>query len=473
MLPVIAIVGRPNVGKSTLFNVLTHSRDALVADQPGLTRDRRFGSGRLGPCPYVIVDTGGLNDENSGEIETLITRQALLAVEAADAVLFMVDARQGLTALDEDIARRLRQYNTPIHLVVNKAEGADKIIAGADFQRLGFASWRAISAAHRQGIATLMDKVLEPFAEALPPPEDEEQETTLAAPVDTRIRVAVIGRPNVGKSTLVNRMLGEERQLTYDMPGTTRDSIAIPFSRQGRDYVLIDTAGIRRRARIDEIIEKFSVIKALEAMAQAQVVILLMDARESMTDQDSNLLGHALDSGRALIIALNKWDGMSADERDHARHTLERKLHFIDFTRPQFISALHGSGVGDLFPLIDKVWAAACKQIPTSRVNEVLAQAVEANPPPHAKGRRIKLRYAHQGGVNPPVFVIHGNQTESVPEAYKRYLINTFRKAFGLQGTPIHLRFKQGDNPFKDRKNPLTPRQVEKRRRLMKFVKKN
>jgi GTPase len=465
MLPVIAIVGRPNVGKSTLFNVLTLSRDALVADKPGLTRDRRFGRGRVGPCSYVIVDTGGLHDDSSGDIEVLITRQALLAVEAADAVLFMVDAREGLTALDEDIARRLRQYNTPIHLVINKAEGSDKNIIGAEFQRWGFSSWQAISAAHREGIASLMDKVLATFAPQVLAAQAEPD-------VESGIRVAVIGRPNVGKSTLVNRMLGEERQLTYDLPGTTRDSIAIPFTRHGRHYTLIDTAGIRRRARIDEIIEKFSVIKALEAMAQAQVVILLMDARESMTDQDSNLLGHALDSGRALIIALNKWDGMNPDERDHARHTLERKLHFIDFTQPQFISALHGSGVGDLFPLIDKVWAAACKQIPTAQVNEALARAVEANPPPHAKGRRIKLRYAHQGGNNPPLFVIHGNQTQSVPESYQRYLINYFRKAFGLQGTPIQLRFKQGDNPFKDRRNTLTPRQEEKRKRLLHFVKK-
>jgi GTP-binding protein len=462
MLPIIAIVGRPNVGKSTLFNVLTRSRDALVADQPGLTRDRRFGAGHVGPCPYVIVDTGGLHDES--EIGELITKQAMQAVENADVVLFLTDARDGLTVVDEEIAQRLRQFNIPVYLVINKAEQQNKMIAGADFQSLGFEHWQAISAAHREGVEALMESVLDPFAEAANAEVEMAEE-------DDAIRVAVIGRPNVGKSTLVNRMLGEERQLTYDMPGTTRDSIDIPFTRHGQKYCLIDTAGIRRRAKVAEAIEKFSVIKALEAMERAQVVIFVMDAREGMTDQDSNLLGHALDSGRALIIVINKWDGMSTDDRDSAKYSLSRKLHFIDFTRPYFISALHGSGVGLLFGMIQDVWRAASTQIPTAEVNQILMQALEANPPPYVRGRRIKLRYAHQGGINPPLFVIHGNQTDAMPDSYKRYLINSFRKAFKLQGTPIKIRFKQGDNPFKGKKNKLTPGQVKKRKRMMKFVK--
>ena len=464
-LPLIAIVGRPNVGKSTLFNALTRSRDALVADQPGLTRDRRLGRGRVGPCPYVLVDTGGMHDASAGDkIENLITRQALAAVEDAEAVLLVVDGREGLTALDEEIARRLRQYNTPVHLVVNKSEGLNKGIAGADFHALGFAAWYTVSATHRTGLGGMMEQVLAPFAEAALQIEAEAESDT--------IRIAVVGRPNVGKSTLVNRMLGEERQLTYDEPGTTRDSIEIPFERQGRKYCLIDTAGIRRRPKVIETIEKFSVIKALEAIERAHVVIMVMDAREGMTDQDSRLLGHVLESGRALVLTMNKWDGLDADKREEAKYTLSRKLHFIDFTRPRFISALHGSGVGELFDAVHKAWTAAYTQLPTPRLNDVLQAAVEAHPPPHVRGRRIKLRYIHQGGINPPLFVIHGNQTESIPEAYKRYLVNTLRTAFKLEGTPLHLRFKQGDNPYKDRKNPLTPRQVRKRKRMIRHVKK-
>jgi len=465
-LPVIAIVGRPNVGKSTLFNTLTKSRDALVADQPGLTRDRQYGVGKVGPRRYLLVDTGGLDDDNS-VMTTLISGQAMRAVEEADSVLLLVDGRAGLSALDQAIAQRLRQTAKSLTLVVNKAEGYEAAIIGAEFQELGITHWCAISSAHGQGISRLMDGVLAPF------PEDAEDQAASEAVEDfSRIRVAIIGRPNVGKSTLVNRMLGEERQLTFDGAGTTRDSIAIPFERDGQPYTLIDTAGIRRRARMEEGIEKFSVIKALQAIESTHVVVMLFDAREGMTDQDASLLGLVLDSGRALVLAVNKWDGLDETQREHVRYTLSRKLHFIDFTRPRFISALHGSGVGELFALVKNAWRAATQQISTPRLNEALTRLVESHPPPLVHGRRIKLRYMHQGGQNPPLFVIHGNQTDALPESYKRYLINGLRDYFKIEGTPIRLVLKQGDNPFEGRRNPLTPRQIEKRRRLMRHVKK-
>ncbi len=464
VLPVIAIVGRPNVGKSTLFNALTKGRDALVADQPGLTRDRRFGRGRVGPKPYILVDTGGLTDDQDDPIGNLISAQALRAVAQSDAVLFLVDGREGLTALDQHIAQRLREFSLPLHLVVNKAEGFEPGLISADFQSLGLADIQVISAAHRRGLHSLMEHALAPFPES-------DLENLAADEAGQRIRVAVIGRPNVGKSTLVNRLLGEERQLTYDQPGTTRDSIAIPFEREGQAYLLIDTAGLRRRARVRETLEKFSAIKALEALEAAHVVIMLFDAREGVTDQDANLLGLALESGRALVLAVNKWDGLSENQRQQARVSVERKLHFLDFAKPRFISALHGSGVGNLFQAIQATWQSAFCQISTPRLNKILGEAVAAHAPPLVHGRRIKLRYAHQGGQNPPRFVIHGNQTDQLPDAYRRYLVNFFRQALALQGTPLRLEFRQTENPYRERKNTLTPRQIRKRKRLIRHVK--
>jgi GTP-binding protein len=460
MLPTIAIVGRPNVGKSTLFNALTKTREALVAAEPELTRDRKFGRGRVGERDYWLIDTGGLSSKEDA-IVTCITQQVFLAIQEADNVLFVVDGRESLTAEDEKIAQQLRQFNKRIYLVVNKTEGLQSELVCAEFHHFGFAEVHAISAAHQRGLEELMERVLS----SLPPPEE------LPETIVEGIKVAIIGRPNVGKSTLVNRMLGYERVIVFDQPGTTRDSIAIPFERDGQLYTLIDTAGIRRRARVSETVEKFSVIKALQAIEVAQVVLMVLDAKEGMTEQDASLLGEVLENGRAVVIAVNKWDGLSGSHREEVRYHLSRKLHFIDFAEIHFISALHGSGVGNLFASVQRAWEAAQRQIQTAVLNDVLQQAVVAYQPPLAHGRRVKLRYVHQGGQYPPTFVIHGNQVKALSESYKRYLINTFREKFELVGTPIRLEFKQGENPFEGRKNVLTTRQRQKRLRLMKHVK--
>lgn len=465
MLPVIALVGRPNVGKSTLFNCLTRSRDALVADVPGLTRDRIYGTGKVGPHPCLVVDTGGLSGEEAG-LDGLMARQVWRAVEEADAVLFLVDAKEGLTAADEAIAERLRRFGKPVYLVVNKTENADPTLASAEFHALGLGKPFAIAAVHGRGVARLMDTVLA----ALPAPEVPE-----GMPAEDKeggVRVAVVGRPNVGKSTLVNRLLGEERMLAFGEPGTTRDSVFIPFERDGRRYTLIDTAGVRRRARVKEAVEKFSVIKTLQAIEAAHVVVQVLDARAGIAEQDATLLGHVLDAGRALVVAVNKWDGLPREERERVRRELAVKLDFLDFARIHFISALHGSGLAELFQSVLDAYEAATRKLPTPRLTRVLLQAVEAHPPPLVRGRRIKLRYAHQGGQNPPVVVVHGNQTEHVPESYRRYLANTFRKVFNLTGTPVRVEFKSGENPFRGRRNTLTPRQVRRRKRLLRHVKK-
>lgn len=461
MLSVIALVGRPNVGKSTLFNVLTGTRDALVADFPGLTRDRKYGEGRLGSRPYLVVDTGGLTDEAEG-IEALMARQAWQAVEEADAIIFLVDARDGLTAADQDISDRLRRAGKPVVLAVNKTDGLNPDVATADFFGLGLGQPHALSAAHRQGVRSLIDEALN----SLPSPDEIAEED-----VDSGIRIALIGRPNVGKSTLANRILGEERVLAFDQPGTTRDSIFLPFTRDGTRYTLIDTAGVRRRSRVKGAVEKFSVIKALQAMQAAQVTLLILDAQEGITDQDATLAGYAAEAGRALLIAVNKWDGLSEHARARVKQELERKLPFAGFAEVRYISALHGSGVGELFACLQRCHASATRDIPTAELNRVLEQAVHAHPPPLVRGRRIKLRYAHQGGRNPPVIVIHGNQTERLPDPYRRYLENTFRRALALVGTPIRLELKTGENPFKDKGNRLTPRQQRHRKRLLRHVK--
>ncbi|MBU0501087.1 MAG: ribosome biogenesis GTPase Der [Gammaproteobacteria bacterium] len=463
MLPVIALVGRPNVGKSTLFNRLTQSRDALVANLPGLTRDRQYGIGKLGPMPYVVVDTGGIGGGQDEGIDSLMYRQARLAVDEADHVLFMTDARDGCMPGDLAIADYLRRLGKPLTLVVNKSDGMDTVAATADFHALGLDAPVPIAASHGRGVKQLMERVLR----ALPEPESAEGE----GPSVAGIKVAVVGRPNVGKSTLINRLLGEERVITFDQPGTTRDSIFIPFERDGRDYTLIDTAGVRRRARISETIEKFSVIKTLQAIEAANVVVLVLDARDGVTEQDASLAGHILESGRALIVAVNKWDGLPPDEREAVKAGLQRKLGFLDFARWRFISALHGSGVGNLPELVDEAYDNAVRDLATPELTRILEQAVFEHQPPLVKGRRVKLRYAHQGGKNPPIIVIHGNQTEALPDAYRRYLINYYRKALDIRGTPIRLELKTGANPFADRRNLLTTRQIHKKERLKKFVK--
>ncbi len=463
MLAVIALVGRPNVGKSTLFNLLTRSRDALVADFPGLTRDRKYGFGKLGPGPYVVIDTGGLTGDADG-IQGLMARQTLVALDEADLVFFMVDGREGLTALDMQIAELLRPLGKRLRLLVNKVEGQDPDMAGAEFHALAMGDPVCISSSHGHNIPALMDAVFEELPETeAPEPEEQGQ----------AIRIAVIGRPNVGKSTLINRLLGEERQLAFDQPGTTRDSVYIPFERDERKYVLIDTAGVRRKARVHEIIEKFSIVKTLQAIDAAHVVIAVLDAREAITDQDASLLGLTVERGRALAIAVNKWDGLSPDQRDTIKRQIDVKLPFLEFAPMHFISALHGSGLGELFMSVNRAYTASMRDIATPDLTRALEDAVMAHQPPLVKGKRIKLRYAHQGGRNPPVIVIHGNRTKSVPASYRRYLINYFRKRYAMFGTPVRIEFKSGDNPYEGKRNKLTPRQQRKRERLKKFIKRS
>ena len=463
MLPVIALVGRPNVGKSTLFNRMTGTRDALVAAVPGLTRDRKYGDGRIGERPYIVIDTGGLSQTRE-DLDSLMAQQSWRAVEEADLIFFLVDGREGLTAADEVIAGALRRTGKPRVLVVNKTDGIDAEASLAEFHALGIGEPRAIAAAHGRGVAALMAVALQ----QLPAADDD----PVMALDDERIRVAIVGRPNVGKSTLINRIMGEQRVLAFDQPGTTRDSIFIPFERAGQAYTLIDTAGVRRRSRVSQAIEKFSVIKTLQAVDAAHVVILVLDAQLEISEQDANLAGYIAEKGRALIVAVNKWDGLDDYDRGLITGQLERRLPFLDFATTCFISALHGTGVGDLFPHINKAYASAMREMATPELTRILERAVEAHQPPLVRGRRIKLRYAHQGGKNPPVIVIHGNQAKQVPETYKRYLVNAFRSALKITATPIRIEFRTGDNPFKGRKNKLTGRQVKRKSRLMRHVKK-
>jgi len=463
MLPVVALIGRPNVGKSTLFNRLTRSRDALVADYSGLTRDRQYGFGKLGPLPYLVIDTGGVAGGEEG-INELMVDQTIRALQEADVALIMVDGRSGLTAADEHVAELARKHAKKTFLVVNKSEGLDQAIAGGEFHGLGMGEPLAVSAAHGDRINALMDLVLEDFDKA----EEEEQD---AEDEDFELRIAVVGRPNVGKSTLINRLVGEERLVVFDQPGTTRDSVSVPFERNDRKYELIDTAGIRRRSKVHEAIEKFSIVKALQAIERAQVVISVLDAQEGITEQDVSLMGLILERGRALVVVTNKWDGLTAPQRKHIRDELDRRLPFLDFAERMTISALHGTAVGDLLPAVERAYAAATRDMSTTDLTRELESAVTSHPPPLVRGRRVRLRYAHQGGRNPPVIVIHGNQTEKLPEAYRRYLINRFRKVFKLKGTPVRLSLKTSDNPYKGKRNKLTPRQEQKRKRLMKHAK--
>jgi len=469
MLPVIALVGRPNVGKSTLFNRLTRSRDALVADQPGLTRDRKYGVGEIGKHPYVVVDTGGISGDKDG-VDVLMEQQVAAAIGEADHLVFLLDGKDGLTAGDEIIAEQLRRTGKPITVAVNKSENLDKATAGAEFYALGLGDPYAIAAAHGRGIKHLINSVLESLGLDLQVPDEAEDATRQEA---KGVEIAVVGRPNVGKSTLVNRLLGEERVVAFDRPGTTRDAIAIPFEHQGRQYTLIDTAGVRRRARINEAIEKFSVIKTLQAMEQANVVMLVLDAHQGISEQDAGLAGHVLESGRALVVAINKWDGLEKDEREHIKSEMMRRLPFLGFADWKFISARHGTGVGHLMEAVDVAYKAAMIDMRTPELTRVLEEAVMEHQPPLVQGRRIKLRYAHQGGKNPPIIVIHGNQTEKVPASYQRYLANRYREAFDLHGTPLRIEFRTGENPYQGRKNKLTKRQQEKRRRMMKHVRKS
>ncbi|MEH6469454.1 MAG: ribosome biogenesis GTPase Der [Porticoccus sp.] len=463
MIPVFALVGRPNVGKSTLFNRLTKSRDALVANYPGLTRDRKYGEGEMLGRRFMLIDTGGITGEEEG-IDSAMAEQSMLAIDEADAVLFIVDSRDGLTPIDRQLADYLREKQRKVYLVANKIDGVNPDIATAEFFELGLQNVYPTTATHGRGVKFLMESVLEPF------PEVDPEEYGGAG--DRGIKIAVVGRPNVGKSTLVNRMLGEDRVVVFDQPGTTRDSIYIDYERDGKKYTLIDTAGIRRRKNVTLSIEKFSIVKTLQSVDDANVVVLLIDAQEGLVDQDMHLMGSAIDSGRALVVAINKWDGLDVDRKDWIKVELKRRLRFVDFADIHFISALHGTGVGHLYESIENAYSAATDKLGTNRLTNILQDAVMEHQPPLVRGRRIKLRYAHAGGQNPPLIVIHGNQTEEIPNHYTRYLEKTFRKVLGLHGTPVRIEYRSGENPFAGKKNKLTSRQISKKRRLMKHVKK-
>jgi len=471
MLPVIALVGRPNVGKSTLFNRFTHSRDAIVADYEGLTRDRKYGEGRNGDWRFIVIDTGGLSGYEEG-IDEVMAQQSLAAIQEADEVLLLVDARAGLLPADMEIVDKIRRYDKPFRVVANKIDGTQES-ALAEFYALGVEQVYPVAAAHGRGVKQL----LETMQENLSGDEDQLQSDIFSAPEQRSTRIAIIGRPNVGKSTLVNRMLGEERVVVYDHPGTTRDSIEIDYQRENKqggktNYTIIDTAGVRRRKNVSEAVEKFSILKTLQTVADAHVSILVLDAREALVDQDLHLLSHIVQAGRAVVIALNKWDGLSEETKNQIKQDLERRLAFNDFAEVKNISALHGSGVGNLYQSVDTAYKAATQKLATNELTRVLEKAVFDHPPPTVAGRRIKLRYAHAGGQNPPIIVIHGNQTESVPKHYQRYLEKVFRKAFKLYGTPIKVEFRTSDNPYKGRKNKLTERQLHKRRRMLTHIKK-
>jgi GTP-binding protein len=436
--PTLVIVGRPNVGKSTLFNRMTRSRDALVADFPGLTRDRHYGEGRLGDRPYLVVDTGGLEPVAKEGMLHEMARQTEAAIAEADVVLFLVDGRDGLTPQDRRIADALRATRAKVWLAVNKTEGMNAPVVTAEFFELGLGQPHAISASHGEGVRELVEAALEAFPVEVDAPEDES-----AGP-----RIAIVGRPNVGKSTLVNALLGEERVIAFDQPGTTRDAIEIPFERGARRYVLIDTAGLRRRGKVFEAVEKFSVIKTLQAIERANVVVLLLDARTEISDQDAHIAGFVLESGRAVVVAVNKWEGLEEYARAEVRRVLARKLAFLGFARTHFISALEGEGLGAVMRSVDEAYAAAMAKLPTPKLTRTLIAAVARQAPPRAGYSRPKLRYAHQGGSNPPLIVVHGTALDDVPATYRRYLEATFRKTFGLVGTPLRVEFRTGRNPY-------------------------
>ena len=444
MLAVVAIVGRPNVGKSTLFNVLTKSRAALVIDLPGVTRDRQYGECRLGDRPFIVIDTGGVQSEKDG-IDSLVEAQSWRAVQEADLLLWIVDARSGITSSDQVLAQQLRASGKPLLLVVNKIDGLEIQVALAEFYALGMGGPHGIAAAHGRGMNSLLEEI---YARL---PEDKKVSEDSSA---AGIKIAIVGRPNVGKSTLVNRLLGEKRVLVFDLPGTTRDSIYLPMKHEGVEYTIIDTAGVRRHAKIEESVEKFSVVKTLQAIEDCHVVIFLIDAKQGITDQDMSLLGFVLEAGRSLVIAMNKWDGLSDSERQALLKSFEYRLMFANFAKLHTISALHGTGVKRLFESVNGAYDAATRKLSTGKLTRILEKAVALHAPPIVKNHRIKLRYAHTGGHLPPIIVIHGNQTESVPETYMRYLMNTFRKELNLEGTPVRIQFKSSKNPYADRRKP-------------------
>ena len=444
MKPVIALVGRPNVGKSTLFNRLTRSRAALVADYPGLTRDRHYGEGRMGDRPFLVIDTGGFEPVVKEGVMQEMAKQTKQAVAEADVVIFIVDGRQGITPHDKAITDYLRKSGRPVILAVNKAEGMKYTAVVADFYELGLGSDPlVISSAHGDGVHTLLDEALKMVP--LSPAETEDEIES----GQKHIKLAIVGRPNVGKSTMINALLGEERVIAFDLPGTTRDAIEIPFERDGKQYTLVDTAGLRKRGKVFQAIEKFSVVKTLQAISEANVVLLLMDAQQDISEQDAHIAGFVLESGRALVVGINKWDGLDQDKRKEIKSEVERKLHFLSFAKFHYVSALKSTGISALMRSIDSAYAAAMAKLSTPRLTRVLEEAVEHQQPPRTQGgTRPKLRYAHQGGQNPPIIVIHGNSLDAISDDYKRYLEKHFRDAFSLTGTPLRIEFRSGKNPF-------------------------
>ncbi|AEW44686.1 GTP-binding protein [Serratia symbiotica str. 'Cinara cedri'] len=493
MISVVALIGRENVGKSTLFNRLTKTRDALVADFPGLTRDRKYGHAEVKGNEFIIIDTSGIGSQKDG-VEMLMESQSFLAIEEADIVLFIVDAQTGLMPADEDLAQYLRVSQKMTCLIVNKIDGLDPDIAIAEFYSLGLDKVHAIAASHGRGIRQLVDHILLPFAsikERAIRFTEEDKSVRLCSKEhdqnfdtvkhymgvnynspDMPIKIVIIGRPNVGKSMLTNRILGEERLVVYDMPGTTRDSIYISMVHDKRKYILIDTAGLRKRGKVTETVEKFSIIKTLQAIKDSNVVLLVIDAHEGVSDQDLSLLGFILDSGRSFLIIVNKWDSINKEERIHVKDILNLRLGFVNFARVLFISALHGSGINNLFKLVLEAYTCATNRINTSMLTKIMRRAIDAHPPPLTGGRRVQLKYAHAGGYNPPIVVIHGNQVSDLSNSYKRYLINYFRHSLKVIGTPIHLQLKEGKNPFSEKCNLLKRNQLRKRKRLMIYLKK-
>jgi GTP-binding protein len=441
MKPVIALIGRPNVGKSTLFNRLTRSRDALVADMPGLTRDRHYGEGRVGDRPFLVIDTGGFEPVAKEGIMHEMAKQTRQAIVEADVVIFIVDGRQGLTPHDKTITDFLRKSGRQVMLVVNKSEGMKYTSVTADFYELGLGDPYVISAAHGDGVADLVEESLDIAHKAKP--QDDEDSSTVRG-----IKIAIVGRPNVGKSTMVNTLLGEERVIAFDMPGTTRDSIEIPFERNGTHYTLIDTAGIRRKGKVFEAIEKFSVVKTLQSISEANVVLLLLDAQQDISEQDAHIAGFILESGRALVVGINKWDGLTSDHRDNIKREIDRKLTFLTFAKFHYISALKSTGIMQMLKSIDAAYAAAMAKLPTPQLTRALQEALDHQQPRRKGSIRPKLRYAHQGGQNPPIIVIHGNALDTIDSSYKRYLEKHFRDSFSLTGTPLRIEFRSGKNPF-------------------------
>lgn len=464
---VFAIVGRPNVGKSTLFNQLTRQRQALVADMPGVTRDRQFGEGYIHGQPFLVIDTPGLLEKPVNPIEAGIVKQTQQAVEEADIILFVLDARAGLMPPDQPFAQWLRKIKKPVIVVANKMDGLNPDLALAEFYSLGFKHCYGIAAAHNSGISTLMQEAFTLCADVV-------KREAPSISVDMQgPKIAIIGKPNAGKSTLLNRMVGEERTIVCDIPGTTRDSIYVPIERMGQPYVLIDTAGIRRKKNVFEAIEKFSVIKTLQSVKDAQIVLLVFDSREGLTDQDLSLIDFSIEAGRGLIVCANKWDGMSSEDRDEIKRQLDYRLRFARFASVHMISALYGTGVGGLFDRIDEIYESLDKELSTHQLSDLLKQATTAHQPPVVKGRRAKLRYAHQGGRFPTTIIIHGNQVGNIPKSYERYIAKFYMTALRIEGAMVRIVFKSGENPYKDKPNVLTDRQIKRRQRLMKHVKKN